>query len=935
MFETARLALNKMTFDTEALQSLDKLMADAINQKYSTPEDFLGEDAISAGNLGHEAQTIAIQENVKLLQQKHNDDEVHYFLKNELHGRQIRRKQKSLTDEQTKLLNRLEILIDELEVYSYTSDTDTFEDQERLARERARAITERDELIGKIQDELAQPIDKPDKVASPQSSRRPIQSTPSIHQKPFSEEKPSTPEQPTTPSMPDEATKARQHKLKAIMEFRKLTGASLEDAEDILIQVDYNLVDAMNFYYDDQEAAEQPASPDPELEAALKMSLGEDASADTSTIKNRRTFTAIDEPSFNPIGVLEREAKLSAKRGNFERLKSMVQAEAKEDVQMGGEDAYERPPLTTTEFLYEKWKSTTGKKDKRKVEGLLVSEFQEHLSGCWSGSVESMAQEETSQDAQIDQVRQGWKKLLADTSKKLSKMQDGLKTMGRNKARQNVSRAGKNSPEKPTVAAIQNPRQEGNSAKTRTGKQKLGISVHSDYASQLKALESEGWRNLHVKFGNANGEEPVSPTVLETTETESFIGRSHSGECIPIDAHGNFIAPVTKETEKKAPPPESPWKAYRAMRSRLQVQYYGTEAWYDNPDPLRGVPTVERSDYIRPVRQARDNSTVSTEVDDEAQERIRIAAAVEAADAEQDASLTEEERRTRQEGLDHAYARLLAAQWEAEEAGRVADAADAWKEQGGWEGIQDAIARSKKQDATAGENAKDGNDSCHSNTSLEGNDHDTVLDDSFNELPPQPPRPDSKRRSSTDMVTHPEQEENKKGRFNPPPFVNLRDLEKKTSDMDVDEASLETKRNLFVSNEEDAWDGIDSDAEDMDIDDDDDDDDDYNDEDDEVLDSDADAQDDADDDNDMGGVEAEVNDAAPAFAPNGDKDVVMGAMTHDTQYMLKVPDGQEKKDSPMTFKPGEDADMDAEDSPEETEVRKADEKDDFDMGGGL
>ena len=55
-----------------------------------------------------------------------------------------------------------------------------------------------------------------------------------------------------------------------------------------------------------------------------------------------------------------------------------------------------------------------------------------------------------------------------------------------------------------------------------------------------------------------------------------------------------------------------------------------------------------------------------------------------------------------------------------------------------------------------------------------------------------------------------DQEENKKGKMNPPSFVSMRDLEKGESA--VDEATQETKHDLFISKEEDAWDGNDSDA---------------------------------------------------------------------------------------------------------------------------
>ncbi|KAH6867019.1 hypothetical protein BKA58DRAFT_442011 [Alternaria rosae] len=143
----------------------------------------------------------------------------------------------------------------------------------------------------------------------------------------------------------------------------------------------------------------------------------------------------------------------------------------------------------------------------------------------------------------------------------------------------------------------------------------------------------------------------------------------------------------------------------------------------------------------------------------------------------------------------------------------------------------------------------------------------------------------------------------------------MRDLEKGESA--VDEATQETKRDLSISKEEDAWAGNDSDAEfeDEDID--------YGD--DEEAGTDADAEGDTDDENEIDAFSGSV------FTPNADKDVVIGAVTQNAHQMLRVKDEQEKKDSPMTFKPGEDTDMDDEDSPEETKAMKVDEEDDGDM----
>jgi hypothetical protein len=69
-----------------------------------------------------------------------------------------------------------------------------------------------------------------------------------------------------------------------------------------------------------------------------------------------------------------------------------------------------------------------------------------------------------------------------------------------------------------------------------------------------------------------------------------------------------------------------------------------------------------------------DEATDSTQPDLGAQELIRTA---DAADAEKAAELTEDERKAQQEAKDLAYAHMLADQYAAEEARRVADAVDA------------------------------------------------------------------------------------------------------------------------------------------------------------------------------------------------------------------------------------------------------------------
>ena len=460
MFETARLAFSKMRFDDEDFQKLEKLVGDAIKLRDDTPKEFLGVNAISAGR-HHQVQRAAIEQTVKLLQKKHNDDEVYEFLKNELFGRRRRQGHNSLTEKQKDLVTRFYNLISELAMLNESGDSDTAEDKERFAEERVSTTTEREILIRQILDELAQSIDESDTASSPKSSRRPVQSTPSSDEKPSSE-KPSEEEEPPKQEKPetDELTSRRQTRLEAIQRFRELVvDIDFEDAQNMLDQVNYNVTDAVNMYFEDEEDAERPVSPHPQLEAGSMMSfesgispVGEATKSPTptgdSTSNTRRTFKATNESAFTPMGILEREAKEADKRANFERLKSMIQAEANQGVQIGGEDSHEKPAPTTVENIQEEVNAAKEPKERRRLESLL----------------------------------------LAPIARELGKAKDLLKIMS---------------------------------------------------------------------------------TSSKVTESKTLLGRSHAGQIVQLDPQGNVIAPATEEE----PAPESQWQAYRAMRSRLQVQY--------------------------------------------------------------------------------------------------------------------------------------------------------------------------------------------------------------------------------------------------------------------------------------------------------------------------------------------------------------------------
>ena len=634
MFETARLAFSKMRFDNEDFQKLEKLVGDASRLRDDTPEEILGVNAISAGR-HHQVQRAAIEQTVKLLQKKYTDDEVYDFLKNELYGRRRRQGHNSLTGKQRDLVDRFYKVLEDIATLNESDDSDdTAEDKESFAKALVQATAERGNLVRKIKDELAQPIDESDTVASPKSLRRLVQSTPS------SDEKLPTQDTPAAPRTTDEGPTRSQISFKAIQEFRELVDIDFEDAQNWLEQFNYNVIDAVNMYYEEDEDANRPASPDPQLEAGSKMSLesGIPPPGD-STSNNRRTFKPINDPVFTPMGILER---MTDKRADHKRLESMIQAEQSQDKQRG---------------------------------------------------------------------------------------------------------AGENS-----------------------------------------------------------GSLKTTPTLPEVTTSKTRLGRSHTGRVVYLDPHGNVIAPVAEEQ----PVPESQWQAYRAMRSRLQVQYYGTEHWFNNPDPIRGVPERERPHYVRPGDLECHDATTSTEADDDAQKAF---ASIQAANADLVAKVTEEEREAQQE-RDLAYAMSLNAQLNGEVGGTVADAADAGYAEGVWDGIK-AVIELSKQEARPPvpkfpvPESIDNYPSTRGNDSPTNSNHDSAFGDGEHDSPP--PRPQKKRKSM-----ELDQDGNKKGKMNPPLFVSMRDVEKGESD--VDEATQERKHDLFVSKEEDAWDGNGSDAEFEDVD---------------------------------------------------------------------------------------------------------------------
>lgn len=139
----------------------------------------------------------------------------------------------------------------------------------------------------------------------------------------------------------------------------------------------------------------------------------------------------------------------------------------------------------------------------------------------------------------------------------------------------------------------------------------------------------------------------------------------------------------------------------------------------------------------------------------------------------------------------------------------------------------------------------------------------------------------------------------------------------------MDDVGSEQKKDLFISNQDDAWDGYDSGADEMGIDDN------------GMVGSDADAE--GDTDNELQGFDADaegdMDEEMPTSTSIGDKDVVMSVVTGDKQQTLEFSKEEEeqcaekeKYGSPMVSKPDEDVDMDAEDGD-----FKIDEEDNVDM----
>jgi hypothetical protein len=259
MFETARLAWSKMTFDARSLQLLEESLATATNQiGYPETEETWGEGAISASQrTSQEARSIAIEMNLKLLKKKDDDDEILCFLKNELHGRQLRLQRHKLSDEQTRLLNQFGEILDE---FDYLCSPDNPDDADSKAFERKKALltTERDDLIKQIQYEITKPSEASDTARSSTSSLKSLQGE--------DEHMPVEQDQNTSMTK-DEPTCLSESNLDAIREFCSVTFASVDHAKEVLAIFNYNLKEALDFHFEDQMADQKALdSADPKMD---------------------------------------------------------------------------------------------------------------------------------------------------------------------------------------------------------------------------------------------------------------------------------------------------------------------------------------------------------------------------------------------------------------------------------------------------------------------------------------------------------------------------------------------------------------------------------------------------------------------------------------------------------------------------------------------
>jgi hypothetical protein len=809
LFDTARLAWSKMAFDAEALQSLVKTMGDATDlTDYPTAEEeFWGDKAISASRrTTQEAKSIAIRTNLELLKKKDDQDKILHFLKNELHGKQQRLRKCELSYEQCRLLKYFDDLLTEFDDLSSSANPDVRNTE--VFRDRCDdLIEERDDLIKQIQYELAKPDDasvvprhlKSPRVQVEHTRIKEEEETPIKEEEGTSmqqdEETPMQQDLKTPVEEDDHApvkqewsedmfigdvkTAVRRLELEQIKNFCDLTGAEPVTAEKTLQLFRWNLNHALDFHFADQEASEQAApadvdmDADPEYHEAVRLSLLTESSGDDATQYDPPARSSTRRATPHRVARLRREDAITDCSKMYIRPNEIAQMRSEGEIGM---------PMVMPEGL---------------------SQY----------------------GAKIAQAR-----------------------------------------------------------------------------AQLRELKVE----------------------KEPTEDTSRRGLSHAGLPILLDLQGNFKAHVHPE-----PPQKSLWEQYRAMRSRLHVQYYGPNTWFENQDPLCGVPLQERAEYARPVEQTQDDDTVSTvdvndtggykepwmaqaakaywgkSEDDRPKETVTVA----------DAVMADDESKIREEE-DRAFAQRVHDEWVAEDRAKLG---------GEWSKVEAATVLSQMTEIDSAQRSKKANDRMRRSPSPIHSDHDSVIGDSvgqfmetIQENSNQNEEEDAKAglpvfldslASLTDTFEPPIPQQ-RKGRFTtkaqanahatygrnvePTASINPQDLEREEGQLEEDYS--ERKRALFASNEEDAWDGYDSDADEMDIDD-------SIGSDDSVIGSDADA-------------EGETDDEMITFASNEEKDVHMSAAEGSEQQKTAESSKeeqcgeQEKYDSPMGSKPDDDVDMD-------------------------
>lgn len=375
----------------------------------------------------------------------------------------------------------------------------------------------------------------------------------------------------------------------------------------------------------------------------------------------------------------------------------------------------------------------------------------------------------------------------------------------------------------------------------------------------------------------------------QLTEDTSRTGRSHTGQPILLDAQGNFKSHLHTE-----PPPKSLWEQYRAMREKLHVQYYGSSTWFDDPDPLRGVPARERAEHDDNAVSNVDtgNSGGHKDVEQEKatlehpekQEALRAERIADAADFEMATKLEAEEREAQEKG-DHEFAKLLYSQFNVlDEAEQVANADESGEITGERAEVTAAATLSNVTMRALGQNNQDDNDSTRDNHSPPQSEKDSVM--GVDKAP---------SKIDLDHVMERAEQNNrqnvKQGYTEFKSFVDPRDLEKPANHSD--DAEIEQRKYLFDSKEEeDGW--YDSDPDRMDI---------YGKN---MIGSES-------------GAQSDAHGEEPTFIPSGNRDAFMSSVTDDKQQTFGFNEEEvqctekEKFDSPMVFKPNENVDIDAED----------------------